>query len=350
MTTEAQGPLTSDESWRLASSQIAEGQYEEAVKTARLGVRLDPTSHQCWTILGAVYNVFGRYDLCKPCCDRAIEIAPNLPTARWNRSWCQMWEGDWRAAWEDYEFGRVNRMRPNRVSGKEWEGQDIRGKVVLVWGEQGYGDQIQFVRYVRLLRELGAKVILEVSAPLVRLFDGTADDVCGQPEDFHLPYQFDYHAPLLSLPLKLGRLGDFWSVPPVNVRESVGGEGVGFCWKGRPTHPNDANRSASDEVGVSLLGEGVVNFTDGTDGSVCGGDFAETASRLTNVRALVTVDTAMAHLAGWLGVPCFVALGPNHDARWGKDEATPWYDSVRLVRAGTAADGLKEGMRLAQGL
>lgn len=333
----AREPLAVDYRWRLAAAYSEAGDIDSARHEARHGIRIEPSNAKCWVILGATYNLTGEYETAKACFDRALQIAPDLPTARWNRSWCNMAAGNWKEAWEDYEYGRISRVRPARLVENEWNGEDLNGKVVLVWGEQGFGDQIQFVRYVRFLREEGARVMLEVNKELVELFYGLADDVFGQPDDFHTPYSFDYHTPLLSLPYKLGKYRGMHEIPDgVVFGPYTVGEGVGLCWKGRATHPNDVNRSAKEAPGGEYT-----NLTYGTEGYEGGNGFVHLAETIAKLETVVTVDTAVAHLAGAMGKRVLMVPPVNNEGRWGTDVVTPWYSSMTLIRGHkTIEDGL----------
>jgi hypothetical protein len=340
-----ESPLSADCRWRLSAALCDAGDLETARYHAKQGVRLEPSSQKCWTVLGATYNCEGRFEMAKACFDRALLIAPGMPTAKWNRSWCNMALGNWEEAWDDYEAGRINKLRPTRIVEREWVGEDLKDKIVLVWGEQGLGDQIQFARYVRFVRELGAKVILEVNKELVTLFEGLADDVTGQPDDFHVPYPYDFHAPLLSLPYKLGKYCGLKEIPSGRLFNCEPGEGIGLCTKGRATHPNDHNRSAKDED-IEHLRKGTVNLNFGEEGNVCGFDLSQTAESISKLERVVTVDTAIAHLAGAMGKPVTMVPPMNNEGRWGTKETTPWYESMNIIRGHESiAQGLETALR-----
>jgi Glycosyltransferase family 9 (heptosyltransferase) len=244
-----------------------------------------------------------------------------------------------------------------------WLGSnDVAGKTILLHGEQGFGDVIQFCRYVPLVAERAARVILEVPDSLHELvgtLSGSAQIVSrGEP----LP-QFDLHCPPLSLPLAFKtRLASIPSaIPylratPSAVRSWSARLGprkhfsVGLVWSGRPDHKNDHNRSLKlstllplldcDASFISLQREvrpgDTAALKDRTDLLHFGDElnnFSDTAALISNLDLVISVDTSVAHLAGALGKPVWILLPYVPDWRWLLDrEDTPWYPTARLFR------------------
>lgn len=237
--------------------------------------------------------------------------------------------------------------------------EDLQGKSILVHAEQGFGDTIQFARYIPLLKSRGAtRVVFAVHAPLLRLlanFPG-ADDVIAA--EGPLP-ECDLVCPLLSLPFEFGTTLE--TIPPVvrpasQAEVSSGNDGrrqrVGVVWSGRPTHVNDHNRSIPlAEFRAILDAAGEVEFFSlqknppDADVALMQGipnlqnvgpqfaDFSETAAFIAGLDLVITVDTAVAHLAATLGKPTWILLPTPPDFRWLLERAdSPWYPSVTLFR------------------
>jgi ADP-heptose:LPS heptosyltransferase len=242
-----------------------------------------------------------------------------------------------------------------------WNGEDLAGRTVLLHGEQGYGDTIQGLRYVPLVAARGGRVVLEVPAPLARVaasVSGVAEFVtAGQA----LP-RFDLVCPMLSLPRALGTTLETipadlpYLAPPAEAvaqwRERLGGPGlrIGIAWAGSALHRSDAQRSIEIETLAPLLktkgvrwfslqvGERAADLARLPAGLITDlaprlSDFADTAAALANLDLLISVDTAVVHLAGALARPAWVMLRARPDWRWMLErEDTPWYPSLRLFR------------------
>ena len=308
----------------------------------------------------------GRFAEALESCERAIALKLDLAEAHWNKALTSLLLGDFERGWPAYEW----RWRRNAESGHRdfsqplWLGeQPLRGKTILLHAEQGFGDAIQFVRYVPLVAAEGARVILEVPnglKPMLTGFNGVSTLV-GRNES--LP-AFDVHCPLLSLPLafKTTLAGipasiPYLHAPPERVaawRERLPPEGglrVGVAWSGKPTHKNDHNRTiALSRLAPLLAQEGCEficlqnEFRDADRPLLarlpqlrCPGeafvDFADTASVMASLDLVITVDTAIAHLAGALGKPVWILLSHVLDWRWlvGREDS-PWYPTARLFR------------------
>ena len=275
--------------------------------------------------------------------------------------------GRLREAWPDYEF---RWLAPRQLAQRPgyprpvWNGQPLAGRTILLHAEQGAGDTLQFVRYAARVKALGATVLLAVPEALrrcVRDLRG-ADRILGPGEA--LP-DFDFHAPLLSLPRAFGTDLDtipadvpYLAAPPDEVRgwtarlQLAGGAlNVGFVWAGNPAHANDRERSLSLAQLAELAEVGGVRWYALQKGSreeesraapggwrlrEVGGalvDFADTAAVLSALDLVICVDTAVAHLAGALGKPVWVLVPTPADWRWltGREDS-PWYPTMRLFR------------------
>lgn len=205
-----------------------------------------------------------------------------------------------------------------------WRGEDVAGKRVVVCPEQGWGDQIMWGRYLPLLRETGAEVVVVCHPKLARLFERLGFWTRPAMLDRPIP-EGDYWTLFGALPRLLG------GIPPaeyLNIPLGRGG-GVGVVPTGNPAHFNDANRSLPPIEAERLLTLGKDLRPEATGLY----DFSDTADLIADLDLIVTVDTAMAHLAGSMGKSCWVLLPhANMDRRWGDGDRSPWYPSMRLFR------------------
>jgi tetratricopeptide (TPR) repeat protein len=298
--------------------------------------------------------------------ERALAAKPDFAAARLNRAHALLLTGQFERGWAEYEWRWQNEplsSHKRNFAQPSWNGtDDIRGKTILVHAEQGFGDTLQFCRYVPLLAERGAHAILEVQPELGRLLSGLEDASViahGEP----LP-QFDIHCPLLSLPRAFGTT--LAAIPPLRALPAVppdllrkwrsrlrppGGPRIGLAWSGRPTHPNDHNRSIPLSAMLALLALPIEAVSlqkevRGADRAILDAnatvvadfgseltDFLETAALISTIDIVISVDTAVAHLACTLGRPTLILLPHVHDWRWLQERAdSPWYPSARLFR------------------
>ena len=265
-------------------------------------------------------------------------------------------EYEWR--WQLPEFTVRHRNIPL------WEGQSLVEKSILVCSEQGYGDTIQFVRYAPMLADQGAHVFLETQEPLKRLL-GPVDGVEQVITRGVGSVSADFRIPIMSLPHRFSTTLDqipsdvpYIPLPPALVVDvsPVAKTTIGIAWAGRSTHKNDANRSLevaslkplfdlTDIAWVSL------QIDDRHDEAVIRAkedlydirdkirDFTDTAAAIAAMDLVLTVDTAVAHLAGALGKPVWVLLPFAPDWRWLLDrDDSPWYPTMKLFRQETPGD------------
>lgn len=281
-------------------------------------------------------------------------------------------EHEWR--WKKPEAGKLRDFNCPL-----WKGEPLQGKRILIHAEQGFGDTLQFVRYVPLVAQRGGKVILEVPRALHKLLSqiSQAEQVisAGDP----LP-EVEWHCPLMSLPLAFGTTLEtipfytsYLSIPQdeiSSVKQRWPGEGlrVGLAWSGNPNHKADAYRSTSLEQFIPLGTISGVSFYSLQVGpaskqiaevassftviDVCSGftDFADTATFVAGLDLVIAVDTSVVHLAGALGIPVWILIAScRSDWRWFSNRSdSPWYPSARLFRQEKPGDwaGLMERVRL----
>jgi hypothetical protein len=243
-------------------------------------------------------------------------------------------QGRWREGFREFESRMPRReIVARRLATPEWDGP-IAGRSIMVWGEQGIGDEIQTVRFVRDLRALGAsKIYVACSTPNVRAFEQfDVDQVIDRSSATFTVPRHDYWVKAWSIPYRLGLdVGDISGAPYLKAPATRRG-GVGLVERGNPNNPRDACRSMPDGLLQALVPQGeLLQPVGDTYDSLC---------RLAGLDLLITVDTSWAHMAGALGVPCWLLLPFRHvDWRWMRRRTdTPWYDSVRLFRQPSAGD------------
>jgi len=298
--------------------------------------------------------------------DKAIALKPNYADAHWNQSLCLLQMGQFERGWRQYEW-RKKRAEPHSSVRSYpqplWLGdEDIAGKILFVYWEQGLGDPIQFYRYAKLAETCGAKIVLSVQRPLVELLKQNSPTIQIINEN-EVPTDFDYHCPLLSLPLALRTtletipaqhhyikandgLRSAWSTRlPLKTKPIIG-----VVWSGTASNRILRDRSIvlkkflaicsmdahwiglQKEIGeedlAALRKDGRIAFF-GDDLK----DFCDTAALLDLMDMVITIDTSVAHLAGAMGKPVWILLPYNADWRWLLDRNdTPWYPCARLFR------------------
>jgi tetratricopeptide (TPR) repeat protein len=339
--------------------------FAAALESQDRALAVRPDYAEAFVNRGVTLHELKRFDEALASYDRAIALRPDYAQAHYNEAVCRMLTGDFDRGWQKLEWGwdteRLKNLK-RKFSQPLWLGSDeIAGKTVLLHGVHGFGDTIQFCRYVPHVAERGARVILEIQEPLRELMGtltGAAQIVSrGEPlPDFHL------HCPLLSLPLAFGtRLATIPAQTPYlraspqavtewNARLSPRPR-IGLAWSGRPEHNNDRNRSMrlstllsplagfeatyvslqrevrADDAPVLQCRSDILHFGEELE------SYADTAALIANLDLVISVDTSVAHLAGALAKPVWILLPFIPDWRWLLDrEDSPWYPTARLFR------------------
>jgi tetratricopeptide (TPR) repeat protein len=357
----------------LANALKKEGRLDEAIACYRRALQYEPQNPDVYTNLGLALRDQGQFDEADDCFRKAIEEKPDHAKARWSRSLLMLLQGDFEQGWLEHEWRWKNKELPTRkFSQALWDGGELTGKTILLHAEQGLGDAIQFVRFAPLAKQRGGTVILECPKSLCRLF-------ANLPVDHLVPKgsslsSFDVQAPLLSLPWIFkttletvpAEIPYLFAAPQLEEQwrarlQVLDGFKIGIVWQGNPTFPDDRRRSfrlvqfsrLAQMPGVRLIslqkgagreelvGNGGPNWGDdhrapvdlGEEVDTVHGAFMDTAAIMMNLDLVITSDTAIAHLAGALGVPVWVALPFVPDWRWLLDRSdSPWYPTMRLFR------------------
>jgi hypothetical protein len=353
--------------YNLALAMLGVARFEEARRLLEQVVRERPKHARAWSNLGAALEAVGGHRAQLEACERACALSPEDGNFRWNLALALLRLGRFREGWTAYE-ARYARFATPAVD-RTWDGAPRPGETLLVAAEQGFGDTFQFGPLLRLARERVGRLVLGVHAPLVPLLSSMslADEVVPHAAMPDVPLR----TRLLSLPLLLDRPepeGDAPLLPSPSTeraerwRTRLGTERpvVSVAWQGSRAYADDARRSPPVEALRAFL-EGldatVVSVQRGEpEGTLASlgldgphmvepadldrdGAFLDTAAILQVSDLVVTSDTAVAHLAGVLGRPVFVALPHVADWRWGTGGATsPWYPSMRLFRQPAPGD------------
>lgn len=365
--------------------------FEEAIAEYHRALELNPHYPDAYNNLAVALDKIGEYDGAIAAYQTCISLKPDYAEAHTNLGIALLLAGELSNGWAEYEWRYQWQTASNHrpVYQPRWNGDPFIGRTLLLYCEQGFGDCIQFLRYLPLVQERGGKIILECPRLLIDLFQIFIEEHASDPEkkvrlvarDRPLP---NYHiwAPLMSLPYIFGTTLDTIPasipylrapvradsenssssypemdrlVPTVDraIRKSAHFK-VGLAWGGNPNHGNDRQRSCQftdllpllDIEGIDFYSlqkgdraqelAGVENITN-LDPIIQ--DFADTATLINQLDLIITVDTSLVHLAGAMGKPTWLLLSFVPDWRWMLDrEDSPWYPTVRLFRQPARGD------------
>ncbi|MBV9566038.1 MAG: tetratricopeptide repeat protein [Bradyrhizobium sp.] len=345
------------------------GRYEEALVWLDMATAREPDNLGALNNKALALHQLGRLEEAAATYERVMAKEPGNAEAALGAAHLKLLNGDFAAGWT----GREARWQVSglpivypRFAQPMWRGENVAGKTILVYADEGIGDAIQLARYLPLLAAHGARVILRVHAalrPLLSEVEGVALCIANDAA----PPPFDLYCPMLSLPFAFGTRLD--AIPAADLPRPDAARAraweerlpprdrlrVGLAWAGNPDHSNDLNRSVPllalarlTDVDASFISlqkdlrpgdratldaRGIVDLTKDL------ADFGETAALVSCLDLVITVDTAVAHLAGALGRPTWIMLPHPPDYRWllGRDDS-PWYPSVRLFRQGESRD------------
>ena len=347
--------------------------YEAAQQCYEKAVQLAPRHPAGYSNLGSLLDQIGRADLALEHYGQAIALDPDCALAHWNRSLVYLRQGDYERGWREYEWRWKAETLP-MYKGKRsfpqpvWTGRAaLEGKTILLHAEQGLGDTLQFCRYAALVAQRGAVVMLEVKQPLAELLGTLAGVAQIVVKGAPLP-PFDYHIPLMSLPLAFDTRLDtvpgaapYLASDPARVAQwdaLLGAKTkprVGVVWSGHPANPNDHNRSIPLSMFAPVF-SGQYEFISlqkevrPADQPLLDAlpvrqladqlrDFSDTAALCELLDVVITVDTSVAHLAGALGRPVWILLQAPFEWRWLEQGAdSPWYPSATLYRQSQRGD------------
>jgi tetratricopeptide (TPR) repeat protein len=356
----------------IGNAFLEEGKLDEAISFLHRALTLNPNFARAHTGLGIVLREQGKMAEAHACFLRALELQPAFAWGHYNLGLLLLLLGRYEEGWREYE----RRLEvPNLAKAypmPRWNGESAVGRTILLHGEQGFGDVIQFIRYAPLVkRRTGAgRVLMEAPPRLARLLqentDWNAEIISGASSEHAAPV--DCHASLLSLPLALGIFDPLPMTAPYlradpalrrEWRERLGvtsSRRVGLVWAGNPRHKLNRLRSMTAASLLPLIKTPGIEFYSLQMGDESGAgrqlaelglvdltgriqDFADTAALVAELDLVISVDTAVAHLAGAMGRPVWTMLQFRGEWRWGlAGETTEWYPTMRLFRQPALGD------------
>ncbi len=356
---------------KLGNIMKKKGMLEEAINYYQKALQINPNHPGILNNLGNVLYEIGCFDKALISYQNALQLDPDSPYSHFHMSRVLLLSGNYKQGWKEYEWRWKTKDYFERDFSKPlWDGSDFSGKTILIHTEQGLGDAIQFIRYVPLVVQHGATIIVECQKELVSLFqnvEGVKQVIARGNPLIH----FDLHCPLLSLPLIYGTTLEtipaqipYIKVNPFSIqkwKDKVKDDSsklkVGLVWAGSPTLKRSPLRECplkmfsplayNDDITYYSLQKGKaaeqaknppegIKFIDYTDEIH---DFSDTAALIENLDLVISVDTATAHLAGAMGKPVWTLLPFASDWRWMLNrEDSPWYPTMRLFRQPSPKD------------
>ncbi|MBF0630278.1 MAG: glycosyltransferase family protein [Magnetococcales bacterium] len=357
-------PESAEVHMNLGNALVTLESFDEGLHHLHHGLSLNPASARGHYNLGNGYQKMGLPEQAIPHYRQAIRLQPDFPDARFNEGLSHLLLGALTEGWAGYEWRwQSSGFIPHGHTAPPWRGESLAGRTLLLHCEQGFGDSIQFIRFVPRLKMRGGRVVLWCPPALKRLFSSIEgiDTLVSTVDD--LPPACDCQLPLMSLPHVLGVTLEtlpasipYLSAEPELLAEkrlpSLPGLKVGVVWRGDPRHGNDRHRSLEARAlavlttvpGCCLIGlQKDVSVTEGAVFAAMGErwldlseglhDFAHTAAVIAQLDLVIGVDTAVVHLAGALGCPAWLLLPRVPDWRWFLDrDDSPWYPGMRLFR------------------
>lgn len=383
-----QAALTLDPSYQkarinLASTRRILGDYTLAQHELEMVLAQQPDAAEALNNLGALYQDQGRAQLALRTLTRARDLAPDVAEIRWNLALTQLAVGDFKNGWSNFEsrWAGCDSLRGGYrfPENRAWKDEPLGGKRLLLWSEQGFGDSLQFIRFAKDVAARGATVLVVAQAELAELLQSAPGVTTVVVQGTPLP-AYDYHCPLMSLPLRLGKslqAADLHGAAPylraAQSRidswqprvQSQQGLKVGLVWAGssRSYSPElaaiDARRSMPVQRLAPLLAVRGCSFFSLQKNPVGAGngalpqtivpaihdfsaewkDFSDTAALIATLDLVISVDTAVAHLAGALGKPVWLLNRYDSCWRWMLERSdSPWYSTLRQFRQPSAGD------------
>ena len=372
----------------LATLLFGRGRLHEVESLCRTALALAPETAEIAALLAQAQAQIGmvttakhhEQQQCYPealaMLEEALLLNPLAYEARWRYAELLLLLGRLQEGWAAYEW-RLQDPRWIAAMGRcefaapRWQGEPLDGKTILVYAEQGFGDTLQFSRYLPLLHQRGANVIFYCDRELLPLYQNRPYLMRAEAKSYHkaLTETVDYHTALMSLPHRCGTtLETIPTETPIlyigderraQWQQRIGGKGfkVGLVWAGREAHANNLRRSCGLAVLAPLAAVKGVQFYSLQKGTAAldatsqlagmglvienlapqFNDFADTAAAIEQLDLVIAVDTAVAHLAGTLGKPVWTLNYFPPEWRWllGRDDS-PWYPSMRLFRQSAA--------------
>ncbi len=333
--------------------------YEAAIDVLEKGLEIAPKDTD---LLNAIAGASASAAYTEDAIDyyrQAIAIEPNFAPFQYNLSQVLLQVENWEEGWKLFDSRLAFRNQSLNPDTKApfWKGENLEEKTVLVWNEQGFGDTLQFVRYVPLLQQKGANVCLRVQPGLKRLMEQNFEGLKLVLPNDDMP-EVDFQIPIMSLPQYFGNIPVKLQKPIVGNKETTllpesSNLKIGLVWAGNPYHPDDQKRSMPARFFKRLLKQKNMNWYSLQVGNAVEDlkdskltalnpmieDFVDTAQYIEELDLVISVDTAVAHLAASMNKKTWLLLDYSPDWRWGLEGSkTIWYPSLRLFRQEKAGD------------
>jgi len=351
----------------LGEVQQDQAKLLDAQKSYKNGLELNPDSVEINNNLGTLFHEAGEYDNAIGCYKHALYIKPDFADAHLNLSLCYLLLGDYNQGWKEYEWRwKVSDVNQYKLDVPQWQGEDLSGKTILIYSEQGFGDTFQFLRYIKLLKKQNAKVIFHTRAELHTISAWCdAIDIIQVVDSSNHVCTADYMCALMSLPLYFHTEATSIPVgiPYISSKDNISRESmidlspdscnVGIAWGGQEKFEHDYYRNPACplryfEPLVNLSGFSFVSLQKGdahkqldtvkfrnkvidTDKYI--DDFVDTGLILDKLDLVITIDTSIAHLAGAMGKVVWLLLPVAPDWRWMLSRNdSPWYPGMKIFR------------------
>jgi len=356
-------------------------QHEKAIECFNKALQIKPIP-TTYAMMGGCYGELKQLEKAKKYIKKAIEMKPDFAAAHVDLASILKLQGKWPDGFEEYEWrydvhDQLQVWKKIYDPNKRWHGEEINGKRIIIHTEQGHGDAIHFVRYLKPLKDRGAYVILHCNEILQGIFSSFADEIFTQEPDKMSSWQegnripkHEYHCPMLSLPHIFKSIYTYPSYIKVDRKFDLSNYKdfykIGIVWAGNPQHPNDRQRSCKLELfrqisempNVKLFSlmkdtrtrayvheNKPIDLTDGAEDMKVVDlrdqihDFEDTAAIINSLDLVIGVDTAVMHLVGAMGKPSILLLPWNPDWRWELEGSfTIWYGNMHIIRQKTKGD------------
>ncbi len=352
--------------YNLGNTYTKLGDYSNAIEVYKRAIELNNNYAPSYYNLGVVYENAKLPDESLKCYDRAVSIDPENPSYHWNRALILLYLGMCEEGFKEYEWRLKKANYRYKFNGKRWTGEYVPGKKLFVYSEQGFGDIIYFSRFLQILKEKNAYVILGVKKELISLFEinNLADELVDI-DGFTSDLQFDYYVSLLSIPsiVNISLHKNKISFPYIRIKsqnkvlpdfQSNLKLKIGIVWKGNPEPKENRVRHTQIKYFEKISNENIqlYSFQLGTEKDEienCNISLIDLSSKITNfldtalfinyMDVIVSVDTGFVHLAGAMNKKTFLLLADILDWRWSeKQGCSKQYPSVEIIRQSVRGD------------
>lgn len=360
----------------LGNSLRYVNQVEEADACFEQAIALKPDYLNAFKNRGTLHVWTGNLELGKSYYERALQIKPDEAELHRNLGVIYLLQGKFEEGWREYRWRwRVGDLQRPPIAVPVWDGSDLSGRKILLTAEQGLGDTLNFVRFAKVLRDRGARTLVYSQPPLMALLQNSKELGAVYPNSLGLDQPVDLQCSLVDVADVLQVNAEtipgqcpYLSPAPQLIRywsqrlpKPAGIKRIGIAWQGNPDHQADVFRSiplrcfealcAVPDIELVSLQSGfgseqlahwkgrrpILNL--GSDVDKSSGAFMDTAAIMHQLDLVITSDTSIAHLAGAMSIPTWIAIGKIPDWRWLLDrEDSPWYPSVRLFRQSKLGD------------